>query len=88
MTFAGAAVQPTTVRIHSGGAWVAQLVTHPTFDFGSGHDLTVCGFEPHIGLCSDSTEPARDPLSPSLSAPPLLVLSLKINKSTLKKDTF
>ena len=23
-------------------------------DFGSGHDLTVCGFEPHIRLCNDS----------------------------------
>ena len=26
---------------HSGGAWVAQLVKHPTLDFGSGYDLTV-----------------------------------------------
>ena len=26
-------------------------------DFGSGHDLTVCGFKPRIGLCADSSEP-------------------------------
>ena len=32
------------------GTWVAQSVKHQTLDFGSGHDLTVCGFEPCIGL--------------------------------------
>ena len=26
-------------------------------NFGSGHDLTVCGFEPRVGLCADSSEP-------------------------------
>ena len=26
-------------------------------DFGSGHDLTVRGFEPHVGLCAVSSEP-------------------------------
>ena len=26
-------------------------------DFGSGHVLMVCGFEPYIGLCADSSEP-------------------------------
>ena len=26
-------------------------------DFGSGHDLVVCEFEPCIGLCADSSEP-------------------------------
>ena len=36
----------------------AQLVKHPTLDFGSGHDLTVHGIELHVGLCDDSTEPA------------------------------
>ena len=35
---------------HSGGAWVAQLVKHPTLGFSSGHDLTVREFQPHIGL--------------------------------------
>ena len=26
-------------------------------DFGSGHDLTVCEFEPRVGLCAHSSEP-------------------------------
>ena len=41
-------------------------------DFGSDHDLTVCGFEPHMELSAVSIEPASDPLSPSLSATPPL----------------
>ena len=51
--------------------WLSQLRS----DFGSGHDLMVRGLEPHIGLSAVSAEPASDPLSPSLSAPPLLTLS-------------
>ena len=47
-----------------------------TLDLGSGHDLTVRGIKHCAGLCTDHMEPAWD----SLSAPPLLVLSLKINK--------
>ena len=57
------------------GAPAAQLVKRLTLDSGSGHDLTDCEFEPRTGLCADSTEPAWDPLSFSLSlclsAPPL-----------------
>ena len=26
-------------------------------DFGSGHDLTSCEFEPRVGLCANSSEP-------------------------------
>ena len=26
----------------------------------SGHDLAVCEFEPRVGLCADSSEPASD----------------------------
>ena len=26
-------------------------------DFGQGHDLMVCGFEPRVGLCADSLDP-------------------------------
>ena len=26
-------------------------------DFGSGHDLVVCGFKPHVRLCADGSEP-------------------------------
>ena len=50
------------------GAWVDQLVKHLTF--GSGHDLTIYEFEPHIRLCTHSMETAWDSLSPSLSALP------------------
>ena len=57
---------------------VAQLAERPTLDFGSGPDLTVCGIEPCIGLCTDSMEPTWDYLSPSPSVP--LSLSLSQNK--------
>ena len=66
------------------GPWVAQSVKHMTV--GLGHDLIVLGIKPLVGLRANSTEPAWDSLSPSLSAPPLLALSfspflsLKINK--------
>ena len=46
---------------------MAQSVKHPTLGFGSGHDLMVCEFEPRTGLYTDSSEPAWDSLSPSLS---------------------
>ena len=51
------------------GLWVAQSDEHPTLDFSSGHDLMVCEFDPHIGLCAECAEPAWDSLSlsPSLS---------------------
>ena len=45
---------------------------------GSGHDLMVCAFKPHAGLYADSTELTSDPLSPSLSAPVPLMLSLSL----------
>ena len=65
----------------AGGAWVVPLVECPTLAFSSGHDLTVCGIEPRIRLCSGFF------LSLALSAPrPLAqMLSLKINKH-LKKQ--
>ena len=40
------------------GTWVAQSVEHLTLDFGSSHDLMVCEFKPHMGLCTGSMEPA------------------------------
>ena len=64
---------------------MAQLGKCPTLDFGSGHDLTFCAFEPHAGLCADSVEPAWDFLPVSVSLSLLLPrsymfsLSLKIN---------
>ena len=48
-----------------------------TLDFGSGHDLMVRELEPCFGLSAVTAEPDSDPLSPSLSALPLLSLSLK-----------
>ena len=43
----------------------------------SAHDLAVHEFKSRIRLSAVSIEPASDPLSPSLSASPLLVLSQK-----------
>ena len=54
---------------------MAQSIEHPPFDFGSGHDLTVHEFQPHLGLCVDCGACLEFSLS-SLSAPPLLSLSL------------
>ena len=63
------------------GTWVAQTVQ--ASDFSPGHDFTVQGFEPRIGLCTDSSKPASDSVSPSLSAPSPLMLSLSLkNKYT------
>ena len=59
------------LRFLSWGAWGAQSIKHPTL---SGHDLTVRGIKPQIGLCADSVEPDWDSVS----------LSLKISK--LKKN--
>ena len=57
-------------------AWVALSVKHLTLGFSSGHDLMACESESHIRLYTDGTEPAEDSLSPSLSVPPMLSLSL------------
>ena len=61
---------------------MAQSVERLTLDSGSGHDLTARGFEPRLVLCADSAEPAWDSLSlsPCLSAPPLLAISLSKKK--------
>ena len=65
-----------TARTWSGGTWVAQSVKCQTFDFSSGHDLTVCELEPCIRLHADSVEPALDSLSILLSLSLSLSLSL------------
>ena len=57
--------------------WLSWL-TILTPGFGSGHDLAVCGFEPHIELFAVSSEPASDLLSPSLSASPSHNLSVSL----------
>ena len=64
------------------GTRVAQLVADLTLNFGSGHNLTVYGIKPHIGLCADGADPAWDSLyPPPLSAPTLLVLALFLSIS-------
>ena len=71
-------------NVHIRGARGAQLVGRLILDVSSGHDLTISGTEPRVGLCADSVEPAWESLPLSLSAPPAAhSLSLKINK--LKK---
>ena len=35
------------------GTQVAQSLERPTLDSSSGHDLTVCGIEPHVGLYAE-----------------------------------
>ena len=60
---------------------MAQSVKHLTLDFGSGHNLTVRGFKPCIGLCADSGEPAWDSLSPSPSLPCPYSCSLSLSLS-------
>ena len=46
----------------------------------SGHDLMVCEFKPHVGLSAVGADAASDPLSPSLSAPPLRMRPLSLSK--------
>ena len=55
---------------------MAQLFKCLTLGFGSGHDLMVHEFKPHIGLYADSVEPAWDPLSLSLCPSRMHTLSL------------
>ena len=64
------------------GCLGGSLVKHPALDFSSGHDLTVHGIKPRIGLCTDTEEPAWDSLSLPLSLPfPCsCTLPLSINK--------
>ena len=46
----------------------AQSVKCPTLGFGSGHDLIVREFKPHVRLHADGAEPVWDSLSPFPSA--------------------
>ena len=62
---------------------MTQSVNYLTLDFGSGHDLMVR--EPHVRLCTDSTEPTWDFLSPSLSLPLCRSCSLTLKINKLKK---
>ena len=59
-----------------GGAWVAQSVKHPTVSFGSGHELTVHGYQAPHGI--HTLEPAWDSFSPSLTASPPVIVSFSL----------
>ena len=70
---------------------MAHSVEHLTLGFGSGHDLTVGGIQPCIGLRVLTVQSLLGILSlSSLSVPPhimcMLSLSLKINKYIFLKD--
>ena len=73
-------------------AWVAQSVEHLTLDFGSGHDLTVHGIQPHSGPHAGHGDCLGFSLS-HLSAPSLLslvrvcALSLPLSVSKNNKKT-
>ena len=56
---------------------MAQSLEHPA---GTGPDLTVGEFVPHMGLAPVSTEPTPDPLSPLPSAPLPLVRKLSLSQ--------
>ena len=58
---------------------MAHSPKRPNLGFGSGRDLTVRGFEPRVGLCADSVEPALDSVSRFLSAPLPLALCLSLS---------
>ena len=71
----------------SGGPWVAQSVKRLTLA-----RVMISRFvssSPAIRLCADSLEPASDSVSPSLSAPPLLLLCLSLkNKDEKRKKKY
>ena len=74
----------TSESISGAPGWLSWLSTN----FGPGHDLMVCGFEPCIWLCADSSETGACfgfclPLSPLL--PYLCSVSLCLSKINIKK---
>ena len=60
------------------------MVDRPPLDFGAGHDLTVMVLiEPSVRVHVDSTEPTWDSVSPSVSAPPPLMLYVSVSLSKI-----
>ena len=65
---------------------MAQSVKCPTLDFSSGHDLTVHGIQPHVGLCTVSAWDSLSlPLSPACVGSVSLFLKINLNKEKKKK---
>ena len=72
-------------NVYVQGCWVAQSVKRLTLGFVSGHDVTVRDFESHVRLCTNSTEPTSDPLSPFCpSLAHARAFSLSLSKINLK----
>ena len=71
-----------------GGAWVTQLVKHPSDSVSAQVMISrFCGFKPRVGPCADSAEPAWDSRSPPLcSSPHKHALCVSLN--TLKTNFF
>ena len=78
---------PHVIKKQVRGTWAAQSVKCLS-DFGSGHDLMVHGFEPHVGLwlTAQSLEPILNSVSHSLSVPLLLVLSHCVSKININNN--
>ena len=66
------------------GAWVAQSVEHPTLAQVMISRLVSSSPTSGSVLTAQSLEPASDSVSSSLSAPPLLILSLSLSKINIK----
>ena len=64
---------------------MADWIEHMTLGFSSGHDLTVCKFEPHIRLRTVSSDPAWDSLSLSLSLSQSAPLPRALSQNKQKK---
>ena len=65
------------------------MVKCPTLGFSSGHDLTVYGIEPLVGLCADGTESAwgsPSPSPPSAPSPLMRTCALSNNKNSFLKS--
>ena len=69
-------------KCYNGGVWVAELIEHLTFDFGSGHDLMLCETDSQVGLYTELGACLGFflslSLSPSLCPSPTLTHSLAL----------
>ena len=65
--------------------WLSWLSIWLLVSFGSDHDLTVHGIEPHSGLCADSVEPTCDSLSLCVCPSTAHKLSLSLSLSKINK---
>ena len=64
----------------NGGAWVAQLVKHPTSAWVTISQFVNSSPTSSSVLTAQSPEPASDSVSPPLSAPPQLMFCLSFSK--------